>query len=253
MTKLSTIVSFLDNTLHQTEFNDSSLNGLQVESSQTEIAKVGLAVDAGLSIIEQATKANCSLLIVHHGLFWGEVRPITGPLGKKIELLMKHGCSLYASHLPLDHHLELGNGAQFAQYLGLSNITGFMEYKGNTVGAQGELKSASTITALADKCQALEGAGKPLLLSFGPPQIRRIGIVTGSGSFAVTAAKEADLDLLISGEPKHEVFHLAKELEMNVLFVGHYASETFGVKAVGARLAKDFGLSTVFFHEPSGI
>lgn len=253
MSDLSVITRFLDEILLPQRFDDVALNGLQVESRNTPVSRIAVAVDAGLSIIERAVAERAQLLIVHHGLFWGSALPITGALARKLELLFSGACSLYASHLPLDAHPEVGNGAELARYLELESIDGFCEYHGSLIGAKGRFASPQTIEAVSEKLSRLPGARTPLILPFGISRVQSVGIVTGSGAFGVPAAAQAGLDLYVSGEPKHEVYHLSKELKINCIFAGHYATETFGVRALARRLEEKFQISTVFLDETSGI
>lgn len=253
MAALSEVVKFLDNLLSPDLFQDLSLNGLQVEGGKSEVQKVALAVDAGLSVIERATEAHADLLLVHHGFFWGEALAVAGPHGKKIATLLKHTCSLYASHLPLDAHLEVGNAAELARFFGLTEIEPFFEYRGTKIGVKAAFKSALPLEDFVNKAALLSPNRAPLVLPFGKPTVRSVGIVTGSGSSALGICALEGLDLLISGEPRHEAYHRAKELSINAIFAGHYATETFGVRALGAKLEQSFKIKTVFIEEDSGI
>ena len=251
---LSSIVTFLDQLLAVQTFQDTALNGLQVESGSTEIKSVAVAVDAGSSIIERAIDLDADLLIVHHGIFWGECRAITGGLGKKVRKLLSGQCSLYASHLPLDAHLSVGNGAELARFFGLGEIQGYFEYRGQNIGVKASLSSAKPLQYFVDRAKEMIGAlATPLLLPFGASDVRTVGIVTGSGSSALDACALAGLDLLISGEPKQEVYHHAKELRQSCLFAGHYATETFGIRALQRILSDRFRVETHFIDEPTGI
>ena len=253
MPVLKQVIDFLDGLLAPQDFSDFALNGLQVEAGHGDITHVACAVDAGLSIFEKAVAAKAQLLLVHHGLFWGESAPITGVLAKKLKVLLEGGCSLYSSHLPLDAHLEVGNAARFAAYLGLKEIEPFYPYRGKNIGIRAKVSSPITIEAICEKCAALPGAINPTILRFGKSEIRTIGIATGSGAFAIPYTAAAGVDLLISGEPKHESYHSAKELGVNALFVGHYATETFGVRALAETLEREFRLKATFIDEGSGI
>jgi dinuclear metal center YbgI/SA1388 family protein len=259
-TDLHTIVKKLDLLLAPERFSDADIawNGLQVEAGKNEIQKVGLAVDAGLSILRRAVEEECQLLVTHHGLFWGSESPIiSGIKAQKIRTLLLGGCSLYSSHLPLDGHIEVGNAAQLAQHLGLTNIRPGFLIDGISVGVFGEFPE----TMKRDDLPAFvyEGTiprgqdGITCSLLFGKEDIRTVGIATGSASSLISHAKLEGCDLMISGEPKHEAYHLAQEEELNVLFAGHYFTETFGVKALGEYLKKELHVSTVFFDEPTGI
>lgn len=253
MAQLPSIVKYLDSLLSPSTYEDAALNGLQVDGRNLDIQLVATAVDAGESVIAEAIKAEADLLIVHHGLFWGSENAITGPFGRKIHKLLKAGCSLYASHLPLDGHREVGNGFELGRFLELDKLEPFCEYGGATVGARGTLTKPQPLEYFTSKASEMIGASSPLALPFGSKEISSVGIVTGSGSMAIQECANKGIDLLISGEPKQEAYHTAKELGVNALFVGHYASETFGVRALGSRLAADFDVSTQFIDEPTGI
>jgi dinuclear metal center YbgI/SA1388 family protein len=254
MSNLTSLVHFLDTLLKPAVFRDSALNGLQVESSKQNILKVATAVDAGLSVIEKAIQFGAHLLIVHHGLFWGGSYPITGALAKKIELLLSKGCSLYAAHLPLDAHLEVGNNAELARYMNLDQVTPYFEHDGQPIGVRASATPPRKRDDFIERGKAMLGAlSQPLLLPFGKELINTVGIVTGSGSSAISACAEAGIDLLITGEAKQSAYHEAKERKQNVLFLGHYATETFGVRALGTLLKKRFEVEEIFIDEPTGI
>ncbi len=253
MAQLSSIINYLDKLLTPENYSDRGLNGLQIESAGTAVRKVAVAVDAGLSVIEKAIASEASLLIVHHGLYWGEQQPIRGVFGRKIELLLRNQCSLYASHLPLDGHTEVGNAFELARLFKLEALSSFFLYEGSYIGARGRLAKPAPLEYFVNICSQMTGATKPLLLAHGNPQVSSVGIVTGSGASAIDTCVQEGLDLLISGEPKHEAYHKTKELKLNAIFAGHYATETFGVLALGRRLAKDFDLQIEFIDEPSGI
>lgn len=254
-TKLHTICNFLNTLLDVGAYQDIALNGLQIESGQPEVKRVALAVDSGLSVIERAIAEHSDILITHHGLYWGQPQPITGVFSKKIALCLQNGLSLYSSHLPLDGHISLGNAAQLgATILNLNNITPAFEYKGNTLGVIGELTVSSNLTEIQALLSRCEGTLTPShVLAFGKGAIRKIGIATGSASFFIEEASRLQLDLFITGESKQEAYHVAKELACNVIFMGHYASETFGVRALGDVLRSEFGVETVWISEPTGI
>ena len=253
MITLDNITSYLDTLLSPHLFQDASLNALQVESSTKIVRNVGLAVDAGLSVIDEAIRTKCELLIVHHGLLWGSCQTISGRFGKKIRALVEGGCSLYASHLPLDAHPEVGNNFELARFFALNSIEPAFPYKGACIGALAKAAPQPRENFI-ERARMMVGATKePLFLPFGPPTITRVAIVSGSGVFGLEEAKKLGADIFISGEPKQEAYHLARELEINALFAGHYATETFGVRAVGKVLEKEFGVSSLFIDCPTGI
>ena len=234
-------------------FKDVSLNGLQVDSGRATISKVVIAVDSGLSVIQKAVQEEADLLIVHHGLFWSEAQALIGPFGDKIRTLFEGKCSLYASHLPLDAHHDVGNNFELARFFELDRIQPFGDYKGQFIGAEGMTKTPSTLQNFVDRCRAMPGAITPLVLPFGPSKIEKVAFLSGSGVSAMREAGEKGIDLFISGEPKQEAYHIAKELNLNAIFAGHYATETFGVKALARVIEKDFEIKTSFIDEPTGI
>jgi dinuclear metal center YbgI/SA1388 family protein len=251
--QLNSLAIYLDRLLNSNNYQDSSLNGLQVESRQNSLAKVAFAVDSGEMVIEQAIAHKADLLVVHHGLLWGAVERICGAYARKLDLLLSNRCSLYASHLPLDGHATLGNGAELARVLGLTNITPAFPYRGLAIGVTAQSPQPCTIDTLVERSQELHGINTPTIIRAGKPNISNIGVVTGSGSFALHEAQRLGLDLLISGEPKQEAFHIAHELKINALFLGHYATETLGVLALKRHIEREFDLQTVFIDIPTGI
>lgn len=248
------LISFLDNMLPPTVYADSSQNGLQVDGGGGEIRRVAFAVDAGETVIADAIGWGADLLVVHHGLLWSSIPSrITGPFARKVRLLLESGCSLYGTHLPLDGHQEVGNAAQIAQMLALQEIRPFCFYKGGPVGCWGSASEPMTVETVSSILKGLRGASPSLFLPFGKTTFSTFAVVTGSGSFALEECATAGIDLLISGEPKHEAYHLAKELKQSALFAGHYATETVGVLALERLVREQFGVETSFFDEPSGI
>ena len=253
MAQLTSLVQYLDSLLETNRYADASLNGLQVESTKQTIETVAFAVDAGLSVIESAIEQEASMLIVHHGIFWGKERAITGPLRDKIEKLLSSGCSLYTSHIPLDANVEVGNNYELGRFLGLDNLSPFFEYDGEFIGCSGVLEKPASLNYFIERLAKLEGAIEPVILPFGKDEVKTVGILTGSGSIALEEILKQNLDLLVSGEPKHESYHTAKELGVNAIFAGHYATETIGPKALMKKMGEDFDIKTIFIHEGTGI
>ncbi len=255
MVKRSEIVSFLDEYLKVSEIADSSVNGLQVEG-KGEVKKIALAVDACQYVFDEARSNGADMVIVHHGLFWkddeNEMR-ITGILGKRISALLGGGVSLYAAHLPLDLHADVGNNACMARLIGLKEILPFGKYHDVDCGYFGRLEreyALDDFLSLVD-----EKIGKVQVKHlFGVEKIRTVGIVSGGGAFAVNEMSKYDVDILISGEPKHTVFNDTKELCVNAVYLGHYDTETFGVKALGSKLKEKFkDVETFFVENPTGL
>jgi dinuclear metal center YbgI/SA1388 family protein len=253
-TTVRTITTYVNNLLEIGRYADMAVNGLQVEGPKNEVHRVGFAVDAGYSIIESAAHSECDLLVVHHGILWGGCPPIVGPLARKLQLCMNRGVSLYAAHLPLDGHLEFGNAAQIALLLGVTDISPAFPYKGATIGIRGTFPTPRTPQEIASRVSQSEGALQPpLVLSFGPKDVRTIGIATGAATSVIPECAELGIDLLLTGESKQEAYHSAKEHHMNVICMGHYASETFGVRALERILQREFRVETCWISEPTGI
>lgn len=251
---LSEIATFLDELLKVRDFHDTAINGLQIESPVAAISKVAFAVDAGLSVVREAVERGAQLLVVHHGVFWGNSAPITGAFAKKVTLCMTGGVSLYASHLPLDAHIPLGNAAQLAQYLGATDVTPCFAYRGQKIGVSAKLPSPTSLEDLSSHLSRCEGVtSPPLILPFGARTVSKVGIATGSASSCIAETVALGLDLLITGEPKQECYHTAKDLGCSLICMGHYASETFGVRALERVLGERFGVETTFIDEPTGI
>lgn len=252
---LHTIVDYLNLELSISKFPDIAINGLQIESRKKDIARIAFSVDAGLSIMQAAIGYGADLLIVHHGIFWGKQEPLIGPLAVKADLCLRNEMSLYAAHLPLDGHEILGNAAQLAiQELECEEIYPDFTHQGAPLGVVAQLKVTTAISEIVAKLARCEGAlTPPLVLPFGANEIKSVGIVTGSGSTFITEAARRGVDLFISGEPKQEAYHLSKELSLSSLFIGHYASETFGVRALKRVLEEQFGVETIWISEPTGI
>lgn len=230
---------------------DISLNGIQIGPDEKEIRKVAFAVDASLESIEKAAQWGADLLFVHHGLFWGKPLAIRGSHYKRIDAALKGGVSLYAVHLPLDMHAQLGNNGAIAAKLELEELEAFGDYQGLKIGWKGRLARDMTCD---DIVQRLFGGYHDInLLSFGPEKIRTLGIVSGGASRIVEQAVDESLDLYITGEPSHETYHYCQEQGINVLAAGHYQTETFGVRQMAARAEEDLKLECIFLDIPTGL
>lgn len=233
---------------------DSALNGLQVASSRkrTEIKRVAFAVDASLISFQRASAWGADLLFVHHGLFWGKALPVTGGHYRRIRQLLESDLALYAVHLPLDMHPEFGNNAGIARLLGLEDLKPFGSYKGLKIGFSGYLNKAGTLDEIV---AVLCGDGRNVLsiLPFGAEKIKSVGIVSGGAAAEVSDAIEEGLDLYITGDASHTVYHQCLESKINVIFGGHYLTEEWGVKLLSEKLKKEIGLETTFLSIPTGL
>ncbi|WP_456469160.1 Nif3-like dinuclear metal center hexameric protein [Archaeoglobus sp.] len=244
--RLSEVCEFLDEYLEIWKYQDVSNNGLQVEGNR-EVEKIAFAVDACMESFRAARMNGADVLIVHHGMIWGGIDYVRGIVKKRIEYLLKNGISLYAAHLPLDAHREVGNNATILRRVGAEPEEEFGEYKGVKIGYSAEMSSPVSVTAIADKL------GPAKILPFGREKVRRVAAVSGKGSFAINEAIEKGIELLITGEPEHEAYHLAKEGGINVIFLGHYESEKFGVESLMKVVAEKLGLETVFIDIPTNL
>ena len=243
------LVTYLDDYLSCRGTGDYSDNGLQVEGSD-DVTRLALAVDACQETIAGAVAAGARMLIVHHGLFWGKPLMVVGPHRRRVQALLDGGCSLYAAHLPLDRHPEVGNNAQLARLLGLTVIGGLGEAFGLPVGVIAT--ATTTRTALVARLAASLGV-TPLVLPAGPEQVQRIGIISGGAARDIAAAAAAGCDTYITGETSHSSYHDAAEYGVNVIYAGHYATETVGLKALAAHLDTQFALPSTFIDRPTGL
>jgi len=223
---------------------DGSRNGLQVPASR-EVGKVGFAVDASLAVFERAHRLGCGLVVVHHGIRWKGLRDSLGNVRRRIEFLRRRGMGLYAAHLPLDLHPRYGNNIELARILGLVEVERFGRYKGRFIGYRGRFDRPRSIGSVALRLRGAIG-GRPVKLAFGRSRIRTVGIVSGGGADALAEAVRKGLDLFITGEAPHHVYHDARDARMNVMVAGHYETETVGVKALMPLLRERFGVKTAF-------
>ena len=228
---------------------DGAANGLQVENSGA-VTRIAATVDASLTTVKLAIAAKADLLIVHHGLFWSPSHPWTGKRYELLQLLVENNLAIYSSHLPLDAHPKLGNNAQLAAALGLKNLKPFFPSHGQDIGLQTRQKISRT--ELAKKLERATGV-KPKMIPGGKEICERIGLVTGGAGGDLKTAAAAGVDTFITGEGPHWTYALAEELGLNVFYGGHYATETFGVKALAAELSKKFKLPWEFLDHPTGL
>ncbi|MFC1697834.1 Nif3-like dinuclear metal center hexameric protein [Nanoarchaeota archaeon] len=250
MVKLNTIVRFLNKELNNKAFpDDYSRNGLQVRAKKENIKKIGLAVDANIDSIKLAKKNNCDLLIVHHGILWKGNKYFNNR-HERIKLLKKLNISLYANHLPLDSHPILGNNAQIANLLEVKNKKPFLRYMRTSIGYRGNLNIKFDI--LLKKIKKVTNSDI-LVDNYGPNNVKIVGIASGGCASDVDQCLKFGVDTFITGEPSHSYASINKELKMNVIYLGHYASETFGVKAVGNLIEEKYELKTKFLDVPTGL
>jgi dinuclear metal center YbgI/SA1388 family protein len=251
MQTLSTIVAYADKYLRIGKIPDydHALNGLQVENSG-RVSRMAAAVDASTQVLREAAAKKADLLIVHHGLFWAGSQPVTGPFHRQLDIAFEHDIAVYSAHLPLDAHPKIGNNALLATSIGLKSHKPFLEYKGSCFGL--EARGSGSRQQLVKKLERSLG-GPVKAFNFGPENPRRIAIVTGGAGSEIHRVAEAGIDTFITGEAPHWAAVAAAELEMNLLLGGHYATETFGVKALAAHLAGRFDLPWQFIDAPTGL
>jgi dinuclear metal center YbgI/SA1388 family protein len=245
------LVQWLDDYLSIKRIPDSSLNGLQFEGTET-VTRVACAVDSTLATIEAAVEARADFLLVHHGWFWKQPVAITGPMAKRVKAANAGNLNLYAAHLPLDVHAEVGNNAQMASFLSLKNLEAFGEDHGLSLGFKGDLPVPLSLQDLADQIQKITGE-VCLVHGGGKSQVSSIAIISGGAAGFVGQAAAAGADCFITGEPSHAHFADSFEYGINTIFCGHYESEVFGVKALAMKLEDTFGLPWQFLHLPTGL
>lgn len=252
MKNLKTLVSTLDTQLRTGEIPDYSgaVNGLQIANSG-RISRIVAAVDACEAVIKEASREEGTLLIVHHGLFWNGSAPVTGPYYRKLKAAMEGDLALYSSHLPLDLHPKLGNNALLARSLGLTATKPAMELKGNAVGLIGTISSVSRERFAKKLTDAVGGAVH--LAPGGPPTIRKVLVVSGGAGSEVARAADLGVDAFVTGEGPHWSYTAAEECGVNLFYAGHYATETFGVKALASWLSVNTGLPWSFLDHPTGL
>lgn len=243
--------SFLE--IDQLRQIDDSLNGIQVScSSAKQIKKLAVAVDACAESIRRAHEAGADVLFVHHGMFWGKPEPVSGSLRERLKMLLEFDMGLYACHLPLDRHPEVGNNAQLANLLGITERRPFGTYHGITIGWAGKLPHPMSLDEIILKILPDRSSPRSVIAA-GPSEISTVAIVSGGAPFESFEALAAGTDLYITGEPSHSVYHAMLEGGMNFVAAGHYATETWGVKAVAEKAHAELAIDTIFIDLPTGL
>jgi dinuclear metal center YbgI/SA1388 family protein len=253
MTRISTIVSALDELLDVAAFRDLGPNGLQVPGPR-DVERVATGVTAQRELIEKAIAAGAQLILVHHGLFWDFLPTGLSPvLAERLRPLFKHDVALAGYHLPLDAHAEIGNNAILAERLGCERHEAFGDFRGQAVGRAGTFAGDGMPAAeLFARVRAVTGR-EPTVFDAGPERVRRIGIVSGAGADTLPEAVGGGLDALLTGEPREHVMADAREAGIHFIAAGHYATETFGIRALGDWLAARFGIEHVWIDIPNPV
>jgi dinuclear metal center YbgI/SA1388 family protein len=249
----SDVLTEIDRLLEPARFEDYGPNGLQVPGPD-EIATLATGVSASAELFELAAAEHADMLLVHHGLFWGGFTTIDSQLKRRLELLFDADIALVAYHLPLDAHPELGNNALLARALGAQRLDEpFALHRAEPIGClarfPGEGLSLAELIARTHELTARD----PLVFDTGPPRVRTLAIVSGGGSDYISDAARAGADAFLTGEPTERVMGQARELNIHLIAAGHYATETFGVRALGEHLAERLDLRHVFLDVPNPI
>jgi dinuclear metal center YbgI/SA1388 family protein len=252
MIPLADLKAYLDSTLRIAEFNDypNALNGLQIEN-RGQVTKIAAAVDACEATIAAAAEAGADLLLVHHGLFWQGLGPVTGATFRKMRTAIGANLAVYSAHLPLDAHPEFGNNALFCKALGLGkHLEPFLEVMGAPIGLRVDEDVSREV--LRSRIEEVV-RGRVVLAAGGPIATQHIGVVTGGAGDQVGRVASLGIDTFITGEGSHWCFAAAEEAGVNLFLAGHYATETFGVKALATHVAKRFRIESIFLDHPSGL
>lgn len=252
MEKLGKIVKFLDEFLDIKNIKDDSWNGLQWQGKD-EVEKIMCTVDAGATVFKKAAEEKADLIIVHHGNYWKHLNPsFTGANKKRLEILYKHGISLYAAHLPLDMHPEIGNNVMLLKVIGAKKSKPFFPYEGKSISFCGVFSKKVKLDEVEKKLNEALGI-TCRVLPYGSETIRTVAVISGGGGYTgFNEALKEGVDLYISGDTL-EVFHLAKDTGINVIFGGHHATETLGVRELAKVLEKKFHVKAKFIDIPTGL
>jgi dinuclear metal center YbgI/SA1388 family protein len=257
MTRIHEITGFMDELLETKTTPDypTALNGLQLEN-RSEISGITAAVDFSTRAIEGAIAARANLLVVHHGMFWDTPSPISGSSYRRLRLLIENDIAVYSSHLPLDRHPTLGNNVLLAKQLGLEPNAVFAEFQGIFIGVcgQSEINTATLVERARDFAKNHGTAVRTTPLGKNR-KTKRWAICTGAGAAADTLkeARDMEIDTLIVGEGPHWTAVYGEENELAIIYAGHYATETLGVRALAEHLADRYSISSSFVSAPTGL
>ncbi|GMO38399.1 MAG: Nif3-like dinuclear metal center hexameric protein [Termitinemataceae bacterium] len=231
---------------------DSSMNGLQIDNNGAEIKKIAFAVDASLETFKRAAAGFAGMLFVHHGLYWGSPLPITGAFRERLNCMLSNNTALYAVHLPLDAHPALGNNAVLCNLLGVENREPFGLYHARKIGYKGTLARPLTIEDALSKISFMQRPPSAIL-PFGKKESATCAVVSGGAAMEAVQAIDENIDLYITGESSHTLYHYALESGLNFIAGGHYNTEVWGVRAVMEHCQKELGIETEFIDLPTGM
>jgi dinuclear metal center YbgI/SA1388 family protein len=254
---LTAVAAHLDSALRVRETPDypPALNGVQVQH-RGPVQKIAAAVDVSARTIRAAIDADANLLLVHHGLFWAGLQPLTGPLYERVRLLLEHDVALYSAHLPLDAHPTFGNSRLLALEIGLEVTAGFAHYQTIDCGVRGlsDIPTSDLVKRL-HAFAASHGGSARASVATPARRTRHWAICSGAGASVETIreAVELGVDTLITGEGPHWTAVDAEEKGLVIIYAGHYATETLGVRALAAQLSVEFDVPFTFIAAPTGL
>ncbi|HHY97423.1 MAG TPA: Nif3-like dinuclear metal center hexameric protein [Firmicutes bacterium] len=242
------LARYLDGFLRVAEIPDSCVNGLEVEA-EGDVSKIALAVDATLENFMRAKERGADFILVHHGMIWDKA-PISGLLYKRVKFLIENDLALYAAHLPLDLNPEVGNNAELARIVGLKSRAPFGVYHGQAIGFKGYIDPIRFDDLVGKIGNSL--GHEPRWIHAGSDIVESIGICSGSAPELFKEAVKENLQVFLTGEVSHQLVGEAEDSGVNIIFAGHWATETVGVKALGRHISEKFGLPAVFVGEDTG-
>jgi len=238
------VSNYLENYLHSDEFKDDCPNGLQVEGTE-EVKKIVTGVSASVELFEIAVAQKADTIIVHHGIIWNFERPVyRGGYRERVRLLLENNINLYGFHLPLDAHEEIGNNAQLCRKLEVKNMRPFGDIKGQYIGMKGEINMTDKETFFKQISKLVDR--DPLIFDYGPDQVETVGVISGGAQKYFNQAVSSGLDVYLTGEVSEHIMHYAKEEKIHFVSAGHYATEKFGIIALGQLLEKQFNVEVTF-------
>ena len=249
--ELNKLVDFLSSLFAEYNCEDYSNNGLQVEAS-SQVSKVAFAVDGCLESISKAADAGAQLLVVHHGISWGNgFKRLIGADAQRLKLMFDRGVSLFGMHLPLDAHVKYGNNAVIAEKLGLQDTHRFCDVRGMKIGICGT-PGTNSLQELNSRLLSAKISDNTKIFDNTNGKISRVGVISGQCSDQMEICRQEGIDCFVTGEVVHSIFHSAKEHNVSIIAAGHYATETWGVKSL-MPLVANLGLETIFIDAPTGL
>ncbi|MGI8619493.1 MAG: Nif3-like dinuclear metal center hexameric protein [Gemmatimonadaceae bacterium] len=255
--QLPEVVRYLDDLLETDSVPDypNAVNGLQISNSGV-VTRIAAAVDFSSRSVASAVREKATLLLVHHGMFWSGLEPVRGPAYDRMKRLIENDVAVYSSHLPLDRHERFGNNALLAAELGLEPSGGFARFQTVDVGVRGEsdIDTAELASRAAVFSRAHGGTLRTTPIAKGH-RTRRWAMCTGGGASAETLreAAEREIDTLIVGEGAHWTAVSAADTGLVILYAGHYATETLGVRALAQHVSDKFSIPWTFLEHPTGL